>query len=180
MVSFISIIWKASNFPQNKLLQIRNIFYMFCVLSPNKSENRIFLAHPHPLFLFCSLQRSDLCSANRPCQLLSPAGYILKRKRLQRTVHLPHAAYKHTEGRLKELETHLLWPLSSHTNHTISRTKHHKTPNPSLTSWGCQCVSITAQHLILPFSQPYPLLGPHLVSCLKVFPKGNMFLIMCS
>lgn len=166
----------------NLMLPSNSLKHFLHVLFPDSSsnENRLFLAHPHPVFRFCSLQRSDLCSANRLCQLLSPAGYILKRKHLQKTMHLPHAACWDTEDRFKGLEIHLLWPLSSHTDRTTSRTKHQGGKKPSLTRQGCQCTNITAQHFVLAASEPYPPLGSRFTSCLKAFSNGNVLLIMQS
>lgn len=129
IICFVSLTWK-----HQIGYRINSLKHFLHVLFPDSSsnENRLFLAHPHPVFRFCSLQRSDLCSANRLCQLLSPAGYILKRKHLQKTMHLPHAACWDTEDRFKGLEIHLLWPLSSHTDRTTSRTKHQGEKNPLL------------------------------------------------
>lgn len=55
-----------------------------------------------------------------------------------------------------------------------------KGKKPSLTRQGCQCTNITAQHLVLATSEPYPPLGSRFASCLKAFSNGNVLLIMQS
>lgn len=52
--------------------------------------------------------------------------------------------------------------------------------NPPLTSQGCRCTNITAQHFMLPISQPCPPLGSHFVSYLKSFFRMEHVLIMNS